>query len=200
MLTGKLQTQPHPGTVNQLPGVQIARTGQQRQPILPVHQQHLCSAARKVQRQVRAGRQAAVLQRRAHMAALMRGRKQRRLKGRRRHARKGQTGQEHRHVGGLVVPGMGGHANRIRTAAANLRQRLFIQRRKLPYMRKNGLALAKAARACLHGQKLPIGCKHAIFIRCRHRGGVAAGIDAQDNHESCFSPSSSAFCSGLEAG
>ena len=39
------QAQRHAHAVNQLPGVQIARTGQQRQPLLPVHQQYFRCAA-----------------------------------------------------------------------------------------------------------------------------------------------------------
>ena len=105
------------------------------------------------------------------------------------------TGLKHGHIAVRLIPGLGGRAD-----GANRRFRrqfchqAFHHLRQLPYMRKNGLALAKAALARLHGEQ-QAGKGDHLSLRV-HRGGgsgITAGIQTQHcvhgDQPSCLSRS-----------
>ena len=144
------QRQGHADPVHQLPGVQVHGGAQRRQFLMP-RQQYVGGAAGQVQRDKRVALQSAAVPGCGHMPPLVGG-------GIERHPQRGSQGLallqahlENRHIGCVPVPGRGGGADTGDGLAGCLqkRQQHVIQ---LPYMRKHGLALAKAAFSCRNRQ------------------------------------------------
>ena len=175
----KAQPQPHADPVYQLPGMQIVGAAHLRKRAVFIGIQRLGRSAGQMHRHKRAGPNAGIHHRSAHVSLLVTGGIERHAQRRRNAAPHAFAHQKHRHVRIVHVARPRAHADRRHAHALNAAHQRFQKRVQPCGMLKHAVGLPKSALALRDGEQFSLRRNDTPAAREGNGRGVAAGIDSK---------------------